>query len=396
MPVVVLTGMRQTGKTTLVRHDLALKHRRYYSLDDFATLEAARGNPESLFSDDEPVCIDEVQRCPELLVAIKQLVDAQRLPGQFLLTGSANLALMKGVAETLAGRALYIPMEPLTRREIQKHLQSPPFLTEFIKTFTLPKVAATAALQTTEILRGGMPQAALSSPGESSRQPKNRSLWFRGFVQTYIERDVRDLSQVADLLSFRNLLQLTALRSGQLLNISELARDAKLNHATATRYLNLIETSFLLRRLPPYLASRTSRLVKSPKLYLADSGLACHIAAVRGIEPQADDPMRGPMFETYILSNLSTILEAHLPDAQLFYWHVQGRYEVDFVIEFDRECIALEIKSATRWTDRDLTGLKAFLTNHPKCRAAILCYNGTQAVQLEKRMYAIPLSMLIA
>jgi predicted AAA+ superfamily ATPase len=220
--------------------------------------------------------------------------------------------------------------------------------------------------------------------------------WFRGYVQTYVERDVRQLSQITDLVAFRTLAQLAALRTGQVLVISTVARDAKLNAVTAGRYLDLLEASFLIRRLPPFLKNRSSRLVKSPKLHFTDSGLAAHMAGIRFLEPGRDDLLRGALFETYVAQNLAALLEAHLPGAQLSFWHEQGRHEVDFVIEVNRKVFGIEVKAATRWNESDLSGLRAFLERTPDCAAAVLAYNGKESVKLGERLFAIPMGQLLA
>jgi len=206
---------------------------------------------------------------------------------------------------------------------------------------------------------------------------------------------VRQLSQITDLVAFRTLAQLAALRTGQVLVISTLARDAKLNAVTAGRYLDLLEASFLIRRLPPFLKNRSSRLVKSPKLYFTDSGVAAHFAGVGALQSGRDDLLRGALFETYAAQNLAALLEAHRPDAQLTYWHEQGRHEVDFVIEEGRKVLAIEVKAATRWSENDLSGLRAFADRTPACAAAVLAYNGREAVRLGDRLWALPLGHLL-
>jgi predicted AAA+ superfamily ATPase len=387
LPVVVLSGLRQTGKSTLLQKEagLACGHA-YRTLDDFATLAAARANPESLL--EGPAILDEVQRCPELLVALKRNVDEQRRPGRFILSGSANLALLGHVTETLAGRAGYFTLHPMTRREQRGTTAHEPFLVKFLRNPILPP-GKTDPVTEKEVLRGGLPPACLE-PAEGVAE------WFRGYVQTYVERDVRQLSQITDLVAFRTLAQLASLRTGQVLVISTLARDAKLNAVTAGRYLDLLEASFLIRRLPPFLKNRSSRLVKSPKLYFTDSGLAAHMAGIDTLEPGRDDLLRGALFETYVAQNIAAMLEAHMPEAQMGYWHEQGRHEVDFVIEAGRKVFAIEVKSATRWNDNDWSGLRAFLERTPACVAAVLAYNGKEAVKLGERLFAIPLGQLLA
>ncbi len=387
LPVVVLSGLRQTGKSTLLQKEAGLaRGHTYRTLDDFATLTAARANPESLL--EGPAILDEVQRCPELLVALKRNVDEERRPGRFILSGSANLALLGHVTETLAGRAGYFTLHPMTRREQRGTTAHEPFLVKFLRHPLLPS-DKTDPVTEKEVLRGGLPPACLE-PAEGVAE------WFRGYVQTYVERDVRQLSQIADLVAFRTLAQLAALRTGQVLAISTLARDAKLNAVTAGRYLDLLEASFLIRRLPPFLKNRSSRLVKSPKLYFTDSGLAAHMAGIDTLEPGRDDLLRGALFETYAAQNIAALLEAHVPEAQMGYWHEQGRHEVDFVIETGRKVFGIEVKSATRWNDHDWSGLRAFLERTPACVAAVLAYNGKEAVKLNERLFAIPLGQLLA
>jgi predicted AAA+ superfamily ATPase len=386
LPVVVLSGLRQSGKSTLLQNEAALaRGHAYRTLDDFATLAAARANPESLL--EGATILDEVQRCPELLIALKRSVDAQRQPGRFILSGSANLSLLGHVSETLAGRAGYFTLHPMTRREQRGATTRQPFLLKFLGSQTL-SFGKAAVVTERDVLRGGLPPACLGPAADVAE-------WFRGYVQTYVERDVRQLSQITDLIAFRTLAQLAALRTGQVLVISTVARDAKLNAVTAGRYFDLLETSFLIRRLPPFLNNRSSRLVKSPKLYVTDSGLAAHMSGITSLEPGRDDLLRGALFETYVAQNLAALLEAHAPEARLSYWHEQGRHEVDFVIEVGRKVLAIEVKAATRWSENDLSGLRAFLERTPACVAAVLAYNGKEAVKLGKRLYAIPVGQLL-
>lgn len=387
LPIVVLSGLRQAGKSTLLQREPALaRDHTYRTLDDFATLSAARTNPESLL--ETPAILDEVQRCPELLVALKRSVDEQREPGRFLLSGSANLALLSQLSETLAGRAAYFALHPMTRRERRGETAREPVLVRFLTSLALPSGKAEPVTDS-EVLRGGLPPACLGD-GEGVAE------WFRGYVQTYVERDVRQLSAITDLVAFRTLAQLAALRTGQVLVISTLARDAKLNAMTAGRYLDLLEASFLVHRLPPFLKNRSSRLVKSPKLHFTDSGLAAHLAGIQSLVPGRDDLLRGALFETYMAQNLAAVLEAHLPDAHLAYWHEQGRHEVDFVIELGRQVIAIEIKAATRWAESDLSGLRAFRERTPACVATVLAYNGREAVKLDQGLFVIPMGTLLA
>lgn len=386
MPVVVLAGMRQTGKSTLLLNQPELRNRKYFNFDDFAVLEAARNNPEGLLAGRDHFSIDEAQKFPEILTVIKREVDKDRKSGRFLLTGSANFLLLKDIAESLAGRAVYLTLQPFTRREITATTDQPPALIHFLKHGEFPTETG-PPVRWTEILKGGMPSVCL---GEAP----DHQLWFQGYEQTYLERDIRALSQVSDLVTFRHLLQLAALRNGQVLKQSELARDAKLNAMTASRYLSLMEISFVLRRLPPYLRNLSSRLIKSPKLYFSDSGLAAHLASQK--KSTASGPLSGSLLECYVLQNLEGILTVHSPGSRIFYWHVQGRHEVDFVVETSRGTIAIEVKNGSRWEDKDLSGLRAFLPTTPSCQAGILAYAGSRTVSLGDKIWAVPIPLLLS
>ena len=183
--------------------------------------------------------------------------------------------------------------------------------------------------------------------------------------------------------------------TGQVLNQSELGRDAKLNAVTTGRYLNLMETSFVIDRLPPYLGNRSSRLIKTPKLYFTDSGIAAHLTG-GGEGGKIVDQLKGALVETWTAQNLRSILGAHWPEARLHYWNIQGAHEVDFVIESGRHCMAVEVKSAGRWHSRDMQGLETFLRATPHCRAAILAHRGESVAKAGDRLWALPLGVILA
>ena len=389
MPVVVVAGMRQTGKTTLLCSQPELADRTYVSFDDFAQLEAAKSDPDGFIRRAGPLTIDEAHKCPEILNAIKRAVDSKRSPGRFLLSGSANFSILKNITESLAGRALYLALLPLSRREMHQRTTQEPFLKTFFEDQAIELSGGPGPISPEEVALGSMPTVGLG-------QVKDPVLWFRGYEQTYLERDVRELSRVGDLTALRTLLRLTCLRTGQLLSPSQLGRDAKLNATTTTRYLSLFEASFLIGRLPPYLGNKSSRLIKSPKLYLSDAGLASYMAGLDLSAAVRDDPLYGAMFETYVAQNLLSLTSARWPEAKLHFWAVQGRREVDFVIEAGRSCIALEIKSAARWQEKDLSGLKAFLSATRHCKAGVLCHNGEDAVRLGPKLWALPVSLVLA
>ncbi len=389
MPVVVVTGMRQTGKTTFLCSQPELSDRSYVTFDDFAQLESAKSDPDGFIRSDQPLTIDEAHKCPEIFNAIKRAVDKRRIPGQFLLSGSANFSVLRNITESLAGRSVYLAIHPFNRREIHEQTAPVPFIKKFFENQDIGRKAAGKPIRPEEVARGSMPTVCL-------RQVKDPVIWFRGYEQTYLERDVRELSRIGDLTALRTLLRLTSLRTGQLLSPSQLGRDAKLSAATTSRYLSLFEASFLITRIQPYLGNRSSRLIKSPKLYLSDAGLATYLAGLALSSSIRTDPLYGAILETYVTQNLLSIMSAKWQHASLYFWTVQGRHEVDFVIEAGRSCIALELKSAARWQEKDLAGLRAFLKATPHCKAGILCHNGEDAVQLGQKLWALPISLVLS
>jgi uncharacterized protein len=389
MPVVAITGLRQTGKTTFLQHQFPPEGRRFITFDDFAQLSAAKSDPDHFVSSDEPLTIDEAHKCPEIFTAIKRIVDRKRKPGQFLLSGSANFALLRGITESLAGRSIYFQMHPFSRREIDRGVEEQPFLERFFENRQIPKQKEFKPIKPEDILKGGMPTVCLGDV-------EDRTFWFKGYEQTYLERDIREISQIENVFAYRNLLHRVCLRSGQILNVSQLGRDAKLTSATTSRYVSLLETSFVISKLNPYLRNRASRLIKSPKVYISDSGLGCFMVGIDHFRMDYQEPLLGALFETYVAQNLFAIIDNRWNEAQLYFWGIQGRNEVDFIIEVGRNCLALEVKSSARWQKKDLSGLEAFLAATPHCVGGVLCYNGTEAVRLGERLWALPLGLVLS
>ncbi len=386
LPVVVITGMRQAGKSTMLRRDHRFGEFAYISLDDLATLASFRENPRGILEGPEKAIIDEAQRYREIFTHIKLAVDEVRRPGRFILSGSTNPALLRGVSESMAGRAVYLELAPMNRRELGLAADSRPFLFTFLEKGKAPKSSASPSIRPEEVLKGGLPPVAL---GEA----EDPYIWFTGYEQTYLERDLRDIAAVENILGFRDLLRLAALRTSQILNIANLARDASLEPKTASRYLGWMEAGFIIKRVPPFMRSRTSSIKKSPKLFISDSGLAAFLAGCRDLR---ESPLRGALFETFVMQNLHSLLACNLPAGRIFYWQTHRGHEVDFVLEVGDEILAVEVKAGEGWSSRDLMGLRAFLEAYPKCRAALLAHNGKKLLRLDERLWAIPLSLLLS
>lgn len=382
MPAVVVTGARQTGKSTLAR-DLAPGARRYFSLDDLDAVDTARRDPEALLGGDQPVTLDEVQREPDLLRAVKRAIDRRRRPGQFLLTGSANLLLMRRVSESLAGRASYLTLWPMTRRE-QRGLGRCGIWDELLdaRDEEWPGLLSARPDEAEDwralARRGGFP-----TPAVHLRTARERAVWFDGYARTYLERDLQDLSSIAALPDFRRLMRAACLRLGQLVNQAELGRDVALPQPTVHRYLNLLETSYLLVRLPAYAVNRTKRLIKAPKLYWGDTGVALHMAAAA--EPD------GAHLENLVLHDLLAWRDARLDHAEVFYWRTAIGEEVDLVIETGGRLLPIEIKATARPRLADARHLRTFREEYGrKARAGLLLHTGSALEWLAPDVLAAP------
>lgn len=382
MPAVIVTGARQTGKSTLV-NELTPGDRRYLSLDDLDVQDLARRDPDALLEGHRHITLDEVQREPNLLNAVKRSVDRRREPGRFLLTGSANLLLMRQVSESLAGRASYLTLWPMTRREqlgqaacgLWDALLDTPE-SDWIELIT----DGTDHSEDWKALarRGGFPTPTLDLDSD-----EDRTIWFDGYVRTYLERDLQALSSISALPDFRRLMRAACLRMGQLVNQTDLGRDVALPQPTVHRYLNLLETSYLLVRLPAYAVNRTKRLIKSPKLYWGDTGVAMHLA-------QEAEP-RGAHLENLVLQDLMAWRDSGIDRVELFYWRTSIGEEIDFVVEAAGSLLPIEVKTTRRPRLRDAAHLRTFRTEYgERSRPGILLHDGELLDWMTPDALAVP------
>ena len=388
-PVIVLTGARQVGKSTLLHNAEPFRDWRFQTLDDFDILAQAKNNPEALWAGTDRVILDEVQKDPDLLQAVKLTVD--RNPGKyrFVLSGSANLLLMKQVSESLAGRAVYFVLDPMAIGEIHQTLQ-PDILARILSgDFPAEGTLNEEPVDPVSIIMRGLmpPLLTLDAPQSWVR-------WWEGYVATYLERDLRQVSQIDSLLDFRKLMELVALRSGQLLNQSEVARDAQLSQPTVHRYLNLLETTNLFERLPAYAVNHTTRLLKSPKAFLNDPGLAVFLSGYYDLNDLRKAREYGAYFETLIYHHLRLLTRLMTPAGRLYFWRRRDGTEVDFVVEHGRKVAAIEVKSTKNPGYGDTAGLHAFLEEHPTASAGLLIHGGRNIKQLDEKIIAIPWTML--
>ena len=394
-PVVVLQGARQTGKTTIATLPEVSEERVYLTLDDLQTREMAQRDPDALFIGRNRVTLDEVQREPDLLLAVKRAVDGDRRAGRFLLTGSANLLLMRRVSESLAGRAVYFQLPGLTWAEVEGR--------EFGRNLSLlvGERSLEAVLSGLErapspsrplheaIMAGGYPVPSLSPDAEF------RTRWFDGYTQTYLERDLRDLSATDNLVDFRRLMQIAAGQNGRLANAASLSRDAGLSPATARRYLGTLEVSFQLLRIPAYSVNRGKRLVKAPKLFWSDTGLAAHLAGLFDAEALQAGREWGAWLENWVCIHLLAFASLQVPRISLCHWRTAAGEEVDFVLESGRTPLPLEVKATPRPRGDDIRGLEAFLDSYPEAPFGILACGCSEPHALSSRVLALPLADLL-
>ena len=353
-PAVVLTGPRQSGKTTLLKHAFGDTHT-YVSLEPPDVRAAAVADPRgflSLYS--PPVIFDEVQYAPDLLAYVKEQIDAQRSrAGQFLLTGSQNLMMLEQVTESLAGRAAILRLLPLSQFEATGRSGARlPWERRRTHRQGAPGRLDHGELRSS-LLRGWYPEL-VADPR------RDTALWHASYVQTYLERDVRSVRQVGDLTLFQSFLRALAARSAQLLSLSDVARDLGVAVNTAKAWLSVLEATFQVVVLRPYFANVGKRLVKTPKVYFTDVGTLCYLAGLRDAEHAVAGPMGGAIFETAVLSEIIKVITHRGEDPQVYFWRTAAGSEVDFVIEIEGKLIPVEAKLSATPRPPMATGITAF------------------------------------
>ncbi len=351
-PAVVLTGPRQSGKTTLLKHIFGARSG-YVSLEPPDVRAAAAADPRGFLDLHATPCIfDEVQYAPGLLPYIKERIDDRRGdPGQYLLTGSQNLLLTESVTESLAGRAAMLRLLPVSRREESgRSADALPWE---------PGGAHRAATHLSpaelwaSLLRGGYPEL-VAAPD------RDISLWHSSYIQTYLERDIRLLRQVGDLMSFQSFLRALVARTGQLLNLTDVARDLGIAVNTARAWLSVLEATFQVVVLRPYHANTGKRLVKAPKVYFTDTGTLCWLAGLRDAEHAAAGPLGGAVFETAVLLEIVKALVNRGEESRIWFWRTSAGAEVDLIVEAGGKLIPVEVKLSATPRPAMANGIQSF------------------------------------
>ena len=388
-PVVLVYGPRQCGKTTLAREVGDAAGYAYVSFDDDVLLAAARADPLGFIGDlPEKAVLDEVQRVPGLFTAIKSRVDRNRMPGRFILTGSANVLLVPKLADSLAGRIEILRLHPFSQAEIAR--TEPGFLDALFgalfKTRQWERLSTGLAER---VVAGGYPAALARESG------RRRDAWYRDYVETLVQRDVQDLARISALEALPRLLQFAAAQTGRLLNIADLAAPFQLSRPTIRDYVTLLERVFLLEQLPPWHTNRLSRLIKTPKLHLGDTGVAAALLGLDALSLVQDRPAFGQLLETFVFQELRRQASAHDEPVTFHHYRDKDGAEVDMVLERKGGVAGIEVKAAATVTSSDFRGLRKLQAAAGKrFSSGVVLYDGETSAGFGDGMYAVPIRAL--
>ena len=389
-PVVAVIGARQVGKTFLVTK-LLEQERDYYNLDDLATLSLAEQNPELILDKTTLITIDEVQRLPSLLLEIKKRVDAEKIPGKFLLTGSANIELIPKLQETLAGRIAFLEVFPITFFE-KLNTKSEPGIIKLLQGSSLnslPKNNFKLNL-IDELLCGSFPELVEKQDLFFSQN------WYEGYIKSYLERDVRGLANIHSLIDYQRVLALTSTRIANLYSLTELSKDSGISLTTLKRYLNLLIISYQFYELPPFFRNINKRLVKTPKIFSFDSGLSAYLQGLKSILDVERLSRLGSLVENRFVTEIKIILNVFLNTAQISFYRSHGGGEIDLIIEYQNQILPIEIKATSNLKNINPKTLENFLLQFDKeAVLGIIIYLGDKILEIKPQIYLVPWKYLL-
>jgi predicted AAA+ superfamily ATPase len=397
-PVVLLHGPRQSGKTTLAHYIAAKANYSYITFDDHVQLDAAQTDPMGFIANlPNMVILDEIQRVPELFTTIKASVDRDRRPGRFILTGSANVLLVPRLSDSLAGRIEILRIHPLSQSEIAAATDTPSeipgtpsrlpdFLTRlFENNFGYYTCARLGASLAERITSGGYPSV-------QHRTPKRRGAWYRDYIHTMIQRDIQDLAHISNIDALSRLMTLTAGQTARMLNMTDLASPFQMSRPTIRDYVTLLSHVFLLEELPSWHSNRLNRLVKTPKLHIGDTGVACALLNITAEALHKDRPLLGQLLETFIYQELKR--QASWDDDNFIWHHMRDRdgYEVDIVVEKGQQIAGIEIKASATVTSADFKALRRLRdATTERFSLGIVLYDGEVTAPFGDRLLAVPI-----
>jgi len=388
-PAILVTGSRQSGKTTLLRHHLGGSHG-YVSLDWPDSRAQVKADPEAfLRKHPAPVILDEIQYAPELFSYLKQRIDEDRRPGQWVLTGSQSFALMAGVSETLAGRIAILRLDPMSSAEaVGVPPQTLPSILETVFGGT-SKVAGSADKRVPTIdlgdwlLRGGYPELRMTPDAD-------RRLWFSSYVQTYLERDVRDILQVGDIETFSRFLFLVATRTGNLVNLADLARDIAVSPRTIGRWISVLRASQVIHLLQPWHRNLGKRVRRASKLYFLDTGLVTYLLGIHTEEAALQGISQGALVETLVVSEWIKAFRGQGLEPTIWFWQAAGGGEVDLIIEYNGRVYGLEVKATSSPTLRHADSLLKWRALVGRETPVALACNVPAPLNLGQDLRAVP------
>lgn len=383
-PVVLINGPRQSGKTTLAQQYAPSLP--YYTLDDDNSLNAALNDPTGFIERIDRAIIDEVQRAPGLLRAIKLAVDRNRTPGRFLLTGSANLLALPQIGDSLAGRMEILTLLPFSLAETARKKGS--FL-QRLQTQNWP-MSASKLDYLSHVLTGGYPEML------SRKEPARRNAWATSYIKAIVERDVKDISSIEKLVEMPRLLMILAKQSGKLTNFTQVGGQLNLDVKTTQKYVGLLENLFLVKRLLPWHINSLNRLVKTPKLHFLDSGLLACLNRISLNQAKEDKSIIGEALETWVYGELLKAIAVAVEPWEIFYFRDKDQNEVDFVLEDEkRKVIGIEVKASSTVFSHDFKGLNKLASlAGDNWSSGIVLYDGSQCLSFGQNLWAIPFSML--
>jgi predicted AAA+ superfamily ATPase len=393
-PVILIHGPRQTGKTTLARQIAQELNYHYISFDDNSQQQAALADPLGYVTNlPEYVFLDEVQRVPEIFSSIKISVDNNRKPGRFILTGSANILLLPRLSDSLAGRIEIIHLRPLAQVEIAG--QKPKFLQQLFDGSLNIKNSAGQYRRLGEslatiITKGGYPPAVLRN------SERRRINWYRDYITTIVQRDIQDLARIQNLDILPRLLSVAASQTARLFIAADLASPFAISRPTIREYLALLEKIFLLERLPPWHNNRLSRVIKTPKLHLVDTGLACTLLGVNSKTLWQDKSLLGQLLETFVYQELRKYADWQFDLLDFYHFRNKDKVEVDIIITRGRQFCGIEVKAAATVTTSDFKGLRKLKEAHPdEFITGVVFYDGEYILPFGEKLFAVPISLLI-
>ena len=381
-PAVLLSGSRQIGKSTL---SLEL-YENYLTFDDGDLKLQAKENPKGFLKNiDKPICLDEIQKAPNILEYIKIEIDKNRKNGDFLLTGSANILDNKEVNDTLAGRIIELTLYPLSLKEKHKKHKENVVNKLFAMDFKTKKIDYYDDL-ISHIIDGGYPEIL------RLKTAMEKALWFSSYISTYIERDARDLGEIRDIDSFTKFVNVIASRSGTILNKSNLSADIGTTDRTIENYLGILQRIYQGFLVRPYFENIGKQFVKSPKFYLGDTGVLTHFLKIKTKQELFDSHYKGAIFETFIFNELLKHISFADEDIELFHYRTNDKKEIDFILSNGTTIIAIEVKSSSSITKSDFKHIIDFQNRTKKRVIGILFYTGDYTIELDDNLVAIPMS----